>query len=128
MLETFFTLEEALWAAEAVGAVSDLPLVMSFSFEPGHKDNDGTQPRGRDRGRRGRRCCRAGRELRSLAAGHRATCDEVSAGGVISSAVDQAERRRATSAADGVVYPEDPASFAEQVAQFATQGARIVEG
>jgi 5-methyltetrahydrofolate--homocysteine methyltransferase len=30
--------------------------------------------------------------------------------------------------ARGVVYPEDPASFAEQLAQFAEQGARIVGG
>jgi 5-methyltetrahydrofolate--homocysteine methyltransferase len=30
--------------------------------------------------------------------------------------------------AGGVVYPEDPASFAEQVSQFAQRGARIVGG
>ena len=28
-------IEEALWAAEAIGAVTDLPLVLSFSFDQG---------------------------------------------------------------------------------------------
>src|SRR5665213_1959519 len=35
VLETFFALEEALWAIEGVQSVSDLPLVMSFSFDQG---------------------------------------------------------------------------------------------
>ena len=30
--------------------------------------------------------------------------------------------------ADGVVYPEDPESFAAEVAPFAERGARIVGG
>jgi methionine synthase I (cobalamin-dependent) len=44
MLETFFTLDEALWAAEAAGAVSDLPLVMSFGFDQGTKTMMGLSP------------------------------------------------------------------------------------
>ncbi len=35
VLETFFALEEALWAIEGVQSVSDLPLVASFSFDQG---------------------------------------------------------------------------------------------
>ncbi len=43
-LETFFTLDEALWAAEAVGAVTDLRIVMSFSFDQGTKTMMGLSP------------------------------------------------------------------------------------
>jgi hypothetical protein len=35
VLETFFAIEEALWAAEAIGETTDLPLVISFSFDQG---------------------------------------------------------------------------------------------
>jgi len=35
VLETFFALEEALWAIEGVKAATDLPLVASFSFDQG---------------------------------------------------------------------------------------------
>jgi 5-methyltetrahydrofolate--homocysteine methyltransferase len=35
VLETFFALEEALWAIEGIQSVSELPLVMSFSFDQG---------------------------------------------------------------------------------------------
>ena len=44
MLETFFTLDEALWAAEAIGAVTDLPIVMFFSFDQGTKTMMGLSP------------------------------------------------------------------------------------
>ena len=35
VLETFFALEEALWAIEGAQSVTDLPLVASFSFDQG---------------------------------------------------------------------------------------------
>src|SRR5205807_9918761 len=35
VLETFFALDEALWAGEAVREAGDVPLVMSFSFDQG---------------------------------------------------------------------------------------------
>ena len=35
VLETFFALEEALWAIEGVQKTTDLPLVASFSFDQG---------------------------------------------------------------------------------------------
>lgn len=44
VLETFFALDEALWAAEAIGAVTDLPLVMSFSFDQGTRTMMGLSP------------------------------------------------------------------------------------
>jgi 5-methyltetrahydrofolate--homocysteine methyltransferase len=44
VLETFFALEEALWAIEGVQSVSDLPLVMSFSFDQGTHTMMGLSP------------------------------------------------------------------------------------
>ncbi len=37
VLETFFALDEALWAIEGVRSVSELPLVASFSFDQGSR-------------------------------------------------------------------------------------------
>jgi methionine synthase I (cobalamin-dependent) len=37
VLETFFALEEALWALEGVQSAVDLPLVVSFSFDQGKR-------------------------------------------------------------------------------------------
>src|SRR5579875_1309854 len=44
VLETFFSLEEALWAIEAARSVSDLPLVASFSFDQGTRTMMGLSP------------------------------------------------------------------------------------
>jgi 5-methyltetrahydrofolate--homocysteine methyltransferase len=44
VLETFFALEEALWAIEGVQSASDLPLVMSFSFDQGTHTMMGLSP------------------------------------------------------------------------------------
>ncbi len=44
VLETFFAIEEAQWAVEGVQSVSDLPLVVSFSFDQGTKTMMGHSP------------------------------------------------------------------------------------
>jgi methionine synthase I (cobalamin-dependent) len=44
VLETFFALEEALWAIEGARSASDLPLVMSFSFDQGTHTMMGLSP------------------------------------------------------------------------------------
>ena len=44
VLETFFALEEALWGIEGVQRASDLPLVMSFSFDQGTHTMMGLSP------------------------------------------------------------------------------------
>jgi 5-methyltetrahydrofolate--homocysteine methyltransferase len=128
VLETFFAIEEALWAAEAVGAVTDLPLVMSFSFDQGTRTMMGlsaadvvaaTKPLGLSA--LGANC---GRSLDDAA---QLTAQFLDAGVTLplwikpNAGVPQI-------IADGVVYPEDPDSFATQVATFAEQGARIVGG
>jgi len=44
VLETFFALEEALWAIEGVQGATDLPLVASFSFDQGTHTMMGLSP------------------------------------------------------------------------------------
>jgi 5-methyltetrahydrofolate--homocysteine methyltransferase len=128
VLETFFAIEEALWAAEAVSAVTDLPLVMSFSFDQGTRTMMGlsaadvvaaTKPLGLSA--LGANC---GRSLEDTA---QLTTQFLDAGLTLplwikpNAGVPQI-------VGDGVVYPEDPDSFAAQVAAFAERGARIVGG
>jgi methionine synthase I (cobalamin-dependent) len=44
VLETFFALEEALWAVEGVQGSTDVPLVVSFSFDQGTHTMMGLSP------------------------------------------------------------------------------------
>jgi methionine synthase I (cobalamin-dependent) len=128
VLETFFAIEEGLWAAEAIGAVTDLPLVLSFSFDQGTRTMMGlsaadvvaaTKPLGL--AALGANC---GRSLADMA---QLTGEFLDAGLTLplwikpNAGVPQI-------IGDGVVYPEDPDSFATQVATFAERGARIVGG
>jgi 5-methyltetrahydrofolate--homocysteine methyltransferase len=44
VLETFFSLDEGLWAVEGIRSVSDVPLVVSYSFDQGTKTMMGLSP------------------------------------------------------------------------------------
>jgi 5-methyltetrahydrofolate--homocysteine methyltransferase len=44
VLETFFSLDEGLWALEGIKSASDLPLVVSYSFDQGTKTMMGLTP------------------------------------------------------------------------------------
>jgi 5-methyltetrahydrofolate--homocysteine methyltransferase len=44
VLETFFSLDEGLWAVEGVQGVTDLPLVVSYSFDQGTRTMMGLRP------------------------------------------------------------------------------------
>jgi 5-methyltetrahydrofolate--homocysteine methyltransferase len=44
VLETFFSLDEGLWAVEGVQSASDLPLVVSYSFDQGTRTMMGLTP------------------------------------------------------------------------------------
>jgi 5-methyltetrahydrofolate--homocysteine methyltransferase len=44
VLETFFSLDEGLWAVEGIRSVTDLPLVVSYSFDQGTKTMMGLTP------------------------------------------------------------------------------------
>ncbi len=128
MLETFFTLDEGLWAAEAIRGVTDLPIVMSFSFDQGTRTMMGLSPAeltaatgGLELAALGANCGRSLQDTAELvseftdAGGTRPLWIKPNAG------VPQVT-------AEGVVYPEDPESFAVQVAEFVRNGAQIVGG
>jgi 5-methyltetrahydrofolate--homocysteine methyltransferase len=128
VLETFFALDEALWAAEAVRAVTSLPLVVSFSFDQGTKTMMGLSPAdvtaatsSLDLAAVGANCGRSLADTAQLVAEFRqadlATPLWVKPNAGVPQVLD-----------GGVVYPEDPESFSTQVAQFATEGARVLGG
>jgi 5-methyltetrahydrofolate--homocysteine methyltransferase len=128
VLETLFALEEGLWAAEAIRAATDLPLVMSFSFDQGTRTMMGlsaadvvTATGSLGLAALGANCGR------SLADTAELTTQFLDAGLTLplwikpNAGVPQI-------IADGVVYPEGPESFAVQLAKIAERGARIVGG
>ena len=128
VLETFFALEEALWAAEAVRSATDLPLVISFSFDQGTRTMMGLSPAD---------VVAATEELALTALG--ANCGrslddtaqlvtEFLDAGLSSPLWIKPNAGVPKVVASGVVYPEDPESFAARVQEFVAQGAQIVGG
>jgi 5-methyltetrahydrofolate--homocysteine methyltransferase len=128
VLETFFAREEAVWAAEAVRSVTDLPLVMSFSFDQGTRTMMGLAPadvaaaaHAAGATAYGANC---GRSLEDTAELITQFLDAGTNGPLWikpNAGVPQV-------VAGAVVYPEDPESFAARVGEFAERGARIVGG
>jgi len=128
VLETFFALDEALWAAEAVREVTSLPLVMSFSFDQGTKTMMGLSPtdvvRATDSLELAAVGANCGRSLQDTA---QLVAEFLQAG--LSTALWVKPNAGVPQVLQGnVVYPEDPDAFSVQVAEFAAQGAKIVGG
>lgn len=128
VLETFFALDEALWAAEGVRSVTDLPLVMSFSFDQGTKTMMGLSPAGvveavsgLDVAAVGANCGRSLDDAVALVSEFMATGLDVPLWVKPNAGVPQV-------VGDAVVYPEDPVSFAARVSELAAQGARVLGG
>jgi 5-methyltetrahydrofolate--homocysteine methyltransferase len=128
VLETFFALDEAMWAAEAVRAVTDLPLVMSFSFDQGTRTMMGLSPADVTAAAEsvgvaavGANCGRSLDDTAQLVSLFQA------AGGSSPLWVKPNAGVPKVVAGD-VVYPEDPESFALRLGDFAARGARIVGG
>ncbi len=44
VLETFFSLDEGLWAVEGIRSATDLPFVVSYSFDQGRRTMMGLTP------------------------------------------------------------------------------------
>jgi 5-methyltetrahydrofolate--homocysteine methyltransferase len=128
VLETFFALDEALWAAEAIRSVTDLPLVMSFSFDQGTRTMMGLSPADVTAATEPIAVAAVGANCgRSLADTSRLVSEFLSAGLSIPLWIKpNAGVPRVVAGA--VEYPEDPNSFAAHVAEFAARGARIVGG
>jgi 5-methyltetrahydrofolate--homocysteine methyltransferase len=127
VLETFFALEEALWAVDGIRSVSELPLIVSFSFDQGTRTMMGLtaadvvaafEPLGL--AAIGANC---GRSLQDndvlvrefLEASTIPVWIKPNAG------IPQV-------VGDTVVYEADPETLASHVAEYARQGARIVGG
>ena len=128
VLETFFALDEALWAAEAVRAVTDLPLVASFSFDQGTRTMMGlsaadvvaaVEPL--HLAAVGANC---GRSLDDTAV----VVSEFAATGTTLPLWIKPNAGVPQVTGEGVVYPEDPDSFGTRVAGFADSGARVLGG
>jgi 5-methyltetrahydrofolate--homocysteine methyltransferase len=127
VLETFFALEEALWAVEGIQDVTDLPLVASFSFDQGTRTMMGlgppdvvaaVEPLGV--AALGMNC---GRSLIDTA--------ELVSAFLASSSLPLWVKPNAgvpRIVGDEVVYDADPETFAASVGAFVEQGARIVGG
>lgn len=128
VLETFFALDEALWAAEAIRAATDLPLVMSFSFDQGTKTMMGLSPADVTTAVAPLGVAALGANCgRSLADTAQLVSEFLDAG--LSSPLWVKPNAGVPQVVAGsVVYPEDPDSFAEQVGKLAARGARIVGG
>jgi 5-methyltetrahydrofolate--homocysteine methyltransferase len=128
VLETFFALDEALWAAEAIRAVTDLPLVMSFSFDRGTKTMMGLSPADVTAAAGSLGVAALGANCgRSLADTAQLVAEFLDAG--LSSPLWVKPNSGVPQVVAGnVVYPEDPESFAMQVGELAARGARIVGG
>jgi 5-methyltetrahydrofolate--homocysteine methyltransferase len=127
VLETFFALEEALWAVEGIRGVTELPLIISFSFDQGTRTMMGVSPAD---------VVAAFEPLGVAAIG--ANCGR----SLEDNDTVVHEFLQATSipvwikpnagvpqvVGDTVVYEADPATLAAHVADYARQGARIVGG
>lgn len=128
VLETFFAIEEALWAHEAVRTVTELPLAMSFSFDQGTRTMMGLsaadvveQTASLGLAALGANCGRSLEDTSELTDQFAAAEPSVPLWIKPNAGVPQI-------VADAVVYPEDPASFTRKVAALADRGARLVGG
>jgi 5-methyltetrahydrofolate--homocysteine methyltransferase len=127
VLETFFALEEALWAVDGIRSVTELSLIISFSFDQGTRTMMGVSPAD---------VVAAFQPLGVAAIG--ANCGR----SLEDNDIVVREFLHATSVpvwikpnagvpqvvGDTVVYEADPATLAAHIADYATQGARIVGG
>jgi methionine synthase I (cobalamin-dependent) len=128
VLETFFALEEALWAIEGVQSVSDLPLVMSFSFDQGTHTMMGLSPADVVAAVAPLGVAALGANCGRSLADTDAVVDEfvAAAPGIPLWIKPNAGVPRIVG--DTVVYDAGPAQLAEHVRAYADKGARIVGG
>lgn len=128
VLETFFALEEALWAAEGVRSVSNLPLVVSFSFDQGTKTMMGLAAADvveafapLEVTALGANCGRSLADMDLVVDEFRAAAPEVPLWVKPNAGIPRV-------VGDAVVYEADPELLARHVSEYAANGARIVGG
>jgi 5-methyltetrahydrofolate--homocysteine methyltransferase len=128
VLETFFALEEAVWAIEGVQSASDLPLVASFSFDQGAHTMMGVGPAD---------VVAAIEPLGVAALGANCGRSLADTDGVVAEFLDAAPHIPLwvkpnagvpKIVGDAVVYEAGPEELAAHVRGYVEQGARIVGG
>jgi 5-methyltetrahydrofolate--homocysteine methyltransferase len=128
VLETFFSLDEGLWAAEGIFGVTDLPLVVSYSFDQGRRTMMGLAPT---------QVVEAFAPLGVAAVGANcgksledtdAVVDELlaAADGLPLWVKPNAGVPRVV--ADEVVYDTTPADMAAHIGRYAARGVKVVGG
>ena len=128
VLETFFALEEGLWAAEGVRAATDLPLVVSFSFDQGTRTMMGLSAKDvvdafapLDVAALGANCGRSLDDMDLVVGEFLAAGPEVPLWVKPNAGIPRI-------VGDAVVYEADPETLARHIAAYVAGGARIVGG
>jgi 5-methyltetrahydrofolate--homocysteine methyltransferase len=128
VLETFFALEEALWAIEGARSATDLPLVASFSFDQGTHTMMGLSPtevvaavEPLGVAALGANCGRSLGDTDKIVAEFLAAAPTVALWVKPNAGVPRI-------VGDAVVYDAGPELLAEHVRGYADRGARIVGG
>ncbi len=128
VLETFFALEEAVWAVEGVQSATDLPLVASFSFDQGTHTMMGASPADVVAAVEplgvtalGANCGRSLDDTDAIVTEFLAAAPGLPLWIKPNAGVPRI-------VGDAVVYEADPAMLAEHVRGYVDRGARIVGG
>jgi 5-methyltetrahydrofolate--homocysteine methyltransferase len=128
VLETFFSLDEGLWAVEGVQGVTDLPLVVSYSFDQGTRTMMGLRPAEVVAAFAPLGIAAVGANCGKSLADTDLIVDELlaAADGLPLWVKPNAGVPRIVG--DAVVYDADPATHATHIATYADKGARVVGG
>ena len=128
VLETFFALEEALWAVEGARSATDLPIVASFSFDQGTHTMMGLSPTDvvsavapLGVAGLGANCGRSLEDTDAIVTEFLAAAPSVPLWVKPNAGVPRI-------VGDAVVYEAGPEMLAEHVRGYADRGARIVGG
>ena len=127
VLETFFALEEALWAVDGIRSTTGLPLIISFSFDQGTRTMMGLRPADVVAAFEPLGVAAIGANCgRSLKDNDTVVHEFLEATRIPVWIKPNAGIPKVLG--DAVVYEADPATLAAHVADYARQGARIVGG
>jgi methionine synthase I (cobalamin-dependent) len=128
VLETFFALDEALWAVEGIRSACDLPLVASFSFDQGTKTMMGLSPADVVAGTEGLGLAAVGANCGRSLHDNAVIAEQFAQTQTTTPIWIKPNAGVPQIVADAVVYPEDPESFGATVATFATSSVKILGG
>lgn len=128
VLETFFALEEAMWALEGARGVTDLPVIVSFSFDQGTRTMMGLSPADVVAAFEPLGIAAVGANCGRSLEDNATVLSEFLATGTAVPLWIKPNAGVPRVVGDAVVYEADPETMAERVSSFVEQGARIVGG